>query len=161
MKTNLLLAIALLIAMPALADPIDDAKVHSEAFQKAFNSGDADAVVSLYDEQARLVWPGEGDEASGKAEIRKVVVATFKALPGATQVMKSQSVIPLGCGYSAVIGHWEISFKDASGKLQMAPVRTSEILKKQGNKTLYVVDHASVALPPPPPETTPAPGASR
>jgi hypothetical protein len=75
--------------------------------------------------------------------------------------MKSQSVIPLSGGYLAVIGHWEISFKDANGKMQMAPVRTSEILKKQGNKTLYVIDHASVALPPPQPETTPAPEASR
>jgi hypothetical protein len=90
-----------------------------------------------------------------------VFVATFKALPGATQVMKSQSVVPLGCGYSAVIGHWEISFKDAGGKMQTASVRTSEILKKQGNKTLYVVDHASVALPPPSPETTPAPEPSQ
>jgi ketosteroid isomerase-like protein len=161
MKTYFLLAITLLITTPALADPTADARAHSEAFQKAFNSGDADAVVRLYDEHARLIWPGEGDEATGKAEIRKVVVATFKALPGATQVMKSQSVIPLGCGYSAVIGHWEISFKDAGGKMQMAPVRTSEIIKKQGTKTLYIVDHASVALPPPPPETTPAPKASR
>jgi ketosteroid isomerase-like protein len=46
MKTYFLLAIALLIAIPAIADPIADAKAHSEAFQKAFNSGDADAVVS-------------------------------------------------------------------------------------------------------------------
>jgi len=72
MKTYLLLANALLIGVPALADPITDAKAHSDAFQKAFNSGDAAAVVSLYDEQARLVWPGEGDEAFRKAEIRKV-----------------------------------------------------------------------------------------
>ena len=161
MKTYFLLAMALLVATPALADPIADAKAHSEAFQKAFNSGDADAVVRLYDEHARLIWPGEGDEATGKAEIRKVVVATFKALPGATQVMKSQSVIPLSGGYLAVIGHWEISFKDANGKMQMASVRTSEILKKRGKKTLYVVDHASVALPPPQPEATPSPETSR
>ena len=160
MRNYFLLAMALLITTPALAGPVADAKAHSEAFQKAFNSGDADAVVRLYDEQARLIWPGEGDEAKGKSEIRKVVLATFKALPDATQVMKSQSVVPLGCGYSAVIGHWEISFKDAGGKMQMASVRTSEILKKQGNNTLYVVDHASVALPPPPRETTQAPEAS-
>jgi hypothetical protein len=75
--------------------------------------------------------------------------------------VKSQKVVSLGCGYSAVLGHWEISFKDAGGKMQIAPVRTSEILKKQGGKTLYIVDHASVALPPPVPETTPIPGTSR
>jgi uncharacterized protein (TIGR02246 family) len=160
MKTYFLLVMALLITTPALADSVADAKAHSEAFQKAFNSGDADAVVRLYDEDARLIWPGEGDEAEGKSEIRKVVVATFKALPGATQVMKSQSVVPLGCGYLAVIGHWEISFKDGGGRMQTASVRTSEILKQQGNKTLYVVDHASLALPLPLAETTPAPEAS-
>jgi hypothetical protein len=74
--------------------------------------------------------------------------------------MKSQSVIPLSGDYLAVIGHWEISFKDANGKMQTAPVRTSEILKKRA-KTLYVVDHATVGLPPPQPETTPAPEAFR
>lgn len=52
--------------------------------------------------------------------------------------------------YIATIGHWEETFTAPDGKVQTAQVRTTEILRKKGNQTFYVVDHASLGVPPPP-----------
>jgi hypothetical protein len=41
------------------------------------------------------------------------------------------------------------------GKPATFRVRTTEILKRQGDKLVYVVDHASIGLPPPPAATPP------
>jgi uncharacterized protein (TIGR02246 family) len=149
-QTSILFA-AVVLAMTAHADPAADAKAHSEAFARAFNAHDAKAVVALYAEDARAVWPGQGEEAKGLAEIEKLTVNVFKMFPDAKVVLKSQEAIPLGRSYIATIGHWEESFTGPDGKLHTAEVRTTEILRKKGNQTLYVVDHASLGVPPPEP----------
>jgi len=51
---------------PALADVTAVARAHSEAFARACAAGD------LYEEDAIAVWPGQGDEAKGKAAIGKM-----------------------------------------------------------------------------------------
>lgn len=55
----------------------------------------------------------------------------------------------MGSGYIATIGKREMSFKENNGKVQTMEIRTSEIIKKQGHRSVYVIDHASVGLPPP------------
>jgi excinuclease UvrABC ATPase subunit len=59
-------------------------------------------------------------------------------------------VVPLGNGYIASMGHWVETFTDSGGKQQTVDIRTTEIIKKEKDKTLYVIDHASVGLPPEP-----------
>ena len=153
------IAVVFFIATPAFADATADAKAHSEAFARAVNAGDVKATLALYSDNARVIWPGEGDEAKGKAEIEKLIINTIKAFPGTKMTLKSQEAIPLGSGYIATIGKWEMSFKGSDGKTQTMEIRTSEIIKKQGHRTLYVIDHASVGLPPPSEEgaTSPTP----
>jgi uncharacterized protein (TIGR02246 family) len=153
-QTSVVLA-AWLMAMTAAADPSADAKAHSEAFAKAFNAHDVKGVVALYAEDARAVWPGQGEEATGRAEIEKLAINAFKMFPDVKAVLKSQEVIALGKSYIATVGHWEETFTTPDGKLQTAQVRTTEILRKKGTQTLYVVDHASLGVPPPP-EPAPA-----
>ncbi len=161
MNIWILVAIVSLAATPAFADATADAKAHSAAFARAVNAGDVKATLALYANNARVIWPGLGDEAKGKAEIEKLIINTMKAFPGAKMTLKSQEAIPLGRGYIATIGKWEMSFKGSDGKIQTMEIRTSEVIKKQGRRTVYVIDHASVGLPPPGEEgatgTSPAP----
>ncbi len=158
MKNLGLIILFLLAAVPAYAGPVADAKAHSEAFAKAMNARDAEAMLALYADDAHVIWPGQGEEAKGKAEIKKLIDNNLKAMPADAKVIfKSQEAIVLGKGYIAALGQWEQSFKGPDGKQQTIPFRTSEIIRKQGNTMLYVVDHASVGLPPPPAPTSSSP----
>lgn len=143
-----LLPTTCLIALTAHADPAADA--HSAAFARAFNSHNAKTVTALYAEDARVIWPGQGDEATGRAAIEKLLVAAFKMVPDVKVVLKSQETITLGKDYLANVGHWQETFTAPDGKLKTAEIRTTEILRKRGGQTFYVVDHASVGLPPTP-----------
>ena len=151
MRAQILLACLALAAAPAFADPATDAKAHSEAFARAMAARDVVAAVALYTDDARVIWPGQGEEARGKAEITKLVTASLKASPDSSPVLVSQDVLPLGDGLIAVLGQWKQDVKGPDGKVETLHVRSSEILKKTGGKTLYVVDHASIGVPPPPP----------
>jgi uncharacterized protein (TIGR02246 family) len=151
MKRFVVLSLLCLVAAPAFASPEDAATAHSKAFERAVNARDAKAVLALYSPDAYVVWPGQGEEANGKAAIEKLVASFVKELPkDATISLKSQTAIALGGGYIATVGHWSESFTDADGKKQTADIRTTEIIKEHKGKTLYVVDHASIGLPPEP-----------
>jgi uncharacterized protein (TIGR02246 family) len=150
MKVWICLVLFSLVATKALADPAADAKAHSDAFARAMAARDVAAVVALYADDARVIWPGQGEEAKGKAEIAKLVTRSLEASPDSTPVLKSQEVIPLGGGYTAVLGLWEQVVKGPKGESETLHVRTSEIQRKIGNKMLYVVDHASIGVPPAP-----------
>lgn len=154
MKTWVWIALFSVIATPAFADATADAKKQSEAFARAMNAGDVKAMLALYADNARVIWPGQGDEAKGKDKIEQLIVNTMKAFPGAKTTLKSQEAIPLGSGYIATIGKWEMSFKGSDGKTETMEIRTSEVIKKQGGRLLYIIDHASVGLPPPSEEGT-------
>src|SRR5512140_1775282 len=104
------LSILCLVAVPALAAPADDATAHSKAFERAVNARDGAAILALYSADARAVWPGQGEEAHGKAEIEKLISNFLKQLPKDAKVtLKSQTAIPLGGGYIATVGHWDES----------------------------------------------------
>jgi uncharacterized protein (TIGR02246 family) len=149
MKTWTLLALLSLVAMPAFADPAADAKAQSEAFARAWNARDVKGVLALYADDARVIWSDEGEEAKGKAEIEKLLTNAMKSFPmDGRVVFKSQEAVPLGNGYIATVGSWEISFTNDAGKKQAVQIRSTEIIRKQGRKTLYVIDHASVGTPP-------------
>jgi uncharacterized protein (TIGR02246 family) len=159
MKRFAVLSVLSLIAIPAFAGPADDATAHSKAFERAVNARDANAILALYAADAHVVWPGQGEEASGRAEIEKLVSNFLKDLPKDAKItLKSQTAIALGGGHIATVGHWDQSFTDADGKHQTVDIRTTEVIKKEKDKTLYVVDHASIGLPPEPVKTAQQPG---
>ena len=150
MRPSIILALLSLVAAPAFASPAEDAKAQSEAFQRAMAARDVAAVVALYADDAHVIWPGLGEEAKGKAEITKLVTNALGPEPVPGPVLKSQEVVLLDGGLIAVFGQWEQVVKGPKGESQTLHIRTSEILKKIRNKTLYVVDHASIGVPPPP-----------
>jgi uncharacterized protein (TIGR02246 family) len=149
MKTLSIFVCLYLLAASASADTNADAKAHSDAFSRAMEAGDVAAVMALYADDAYLIWPGAGQEAHGKAAIEKLVTSFIKDSQGAPLVVKSQDVVDLGSGLFAVIGQWEQVVTGPDGTSQTIVIRTSEVVRKVGAKTFYVVDHASVGLPAP------------
>ena len=145
--TALVLIVA--FATPAFADATADAKAHSEAFVKACEAGDVPGVMALYTDDATVVWPGAGEEAKGKAKIEKLVTDLCNPKSNPKLINKSIEGIPLGDSHIVTVGHWDVSLADANGKRMTSHVRTTEVIVKSGAGWRYVVDHASIGLPPP------------
>ena len=145
----IVLALVCGLATPAFADATADAKAHEEAFAKACAAGDVPAVLTLYANDAIAVWPGQGEEAKGKAGIEKLATNLCKNTKNGKLVLKSIEARPLGANHIGTLGHWEQSFTGPDGKSVTAEVRTTEVLEKRGGKWLYVIDHASIGQPPP------------
>ena len=152
MKRSLsVLLLTLIVATPALAGPSDEALAHSKAFERAANARDAKAIVALYAPDAYVIWPGQGEEAHGTAAIEKLADNFVAQLPkDAKLTLQAQTAIPLGNGTIAVVGQWRQTFTDPDGKVQTVDLRTTEIIKAEKGRSLYLVDHASIGLPPPP-----------
>jgi uncharacterized protein (TIGR02246 family) len=143
-------AVALVVALaaPAFADPTADARAHDEAFAKACDAGDVKGVLALYADDAVVVWPGAGQEATGKAAIEKLIPELCNPKNNTKAVLKSLEAMPLGDSHIAIIGHWEVTGTGPDGKPTTSQVRATEVIAKTDAGWRYVVDHASVGLPP-------------
>ena len=132
----------------AVADPLALARSHSEAFARAMNARDVQAVLVLYSDDARVIWPGLGDEATGKLQIESLIINTLRGFPKDSRlVLKSQSVVPIGTDYIATVSHWEQTYTGNDGAMRSSEARATEIIKIVGGTTLYVIDHASFGMP--------------
>lgn len=138
-------------ATRALADAAADGRAVSDAFAKAVAAGDVAAALALYRDDASIIWPGQGEEAKGKAAIEPMLRDLIAGAKNAPIVLKSQESTPLGDGYIVNVGRWEQTVAGSGGKKMVVVIRTSEVLAKTDGKWLYLVDHASVGAPPPPP----------
>ena len=136
-----IVAVAVFSIEPSAADPAKEIAALQAADQdwiKAYNAGNADAVASLYDEQAVLLPPGSPPvkgRAAIKAFFAKDTAESQKA--GVTFMLDPK---PAG-GVSGDMG-WQsgtYAVKDKAGKT----VETGKYLSvsaKKGGKWLYVRD---------------------
>jgi len=148
MKILGLLACTLLGITPTFADPAAEGRAHSEAFARAMDARDIKAVLALYADDARVIWPGQGEEAKGKVEIEKLIANTLAQFPKDSRLkLKSQDAILLADDYIVTISRWEQSYTGDDGTPRTAEVRATEIIKRVGRGALYVVDHASFGRP--------------
>jgi ketosteroid isomerase-like protein len=141
----------IVLASHAHADATAEARAHSEKFAKACEAGEIDDVMALYTDDAHVVWPGAGEEAQGKPAIEKLAKNLCDPKSEAKFTLKSIDGISLDSDHIATVGHWEGSFKGPDGKRQVSQLRTTEVLQKAGSGWQYIVDHASIGLPPPKP----------
>jgi uncharacterized protein (TIGR02246 family) len=144
------LTLSVMLTGTAHADPAADAKTVTDAFAKAFAACDVPAVVALYEDDAVIIWPGQGEVATGKPGIEKIVKATCSGptKPSLTEI--SSEARPVGKNYIIHIGQLDDTMAGPDGKPVTVRIRTSELLHLSGGKWRYVVDHASAGLPPPP-----------
>jgi ketosteroid isomerase-like protein len=95
------------------------------------------------------IFPGLGDEAKGKEAIGKMAIGICKS---GTAKQVSSDARSVGGDYIMNIGRWEQAATGPDGKPVTVVIRTTELLHKGADgKWRYLVDHASIGLPPPPP----------
>ena len=98
-------------------DPAVIARIVGEKFAEACGAGDVNSVLALYQDDARVVYPGAGQSATDKAALRHMVVQTCaKGAPklelvgySAVWVGDSKSVI-------AALGDWKATSTGPDGK---------------------------------------------
>jgi ketosteroid isomerase-like protein len=134
---------------PAVGDATAVVRTVHGAFIGAAHAADAKAAQALYADDVAVIWEYEGDEANGRAEIDALIAAAFATMTGLTLALKDVRAIPLGDGYLASVGHWEVSYQGPDGKLIRIPVRSSEVLVQRNAVWQYLVQHVSQGLPPP------------
>ena len=151
----------LLGALPVAATAADEAAevaaLHAvdDAWAKAYNGGNVEGLVALYDEHALLMPPG-APGASGKAAIR----AFFKDDVAGSQ--KAGIAFALGAKPDGgAVGDWgwvsgTYSVKDKAGKV-IDTGKYLSVSKKVGGKWLYVRDTWNSDAPPAAAEPAPAP----
>jgi ketosteroid isomerase-like protein len=139
---SFLLAVSALfsVAASAAGEPADVAAMHAvdQAWLKAYNSGDANTIAGLYDENAILMPPG-APAAHGRTAIHAFLAADMAASK------KAGVVFHLGPrpdgGVNGDMG-WvsgTYSVTDSSGKVVEAGKYLS-VSKKAGGKWLYIRD---------------------
>ena len=149
-QTVICLLMSIMCTGLALADPAAVVKAHSDAFGNAFNSCDVPAALKLYEENAVLIWPGEGEVATGKAAIGKVIKTECGSATKSSLKQISSDSRTIGRDYIINVGMWDDTMSGPDGKPMTSRVRTTELLHRSNGKWRYVIDHASIGLPPPP-----------
>jgi len=137
----------------ANADPVADAKTVTDAFNKAFEACDVPAVLALYEDNAIVIWPGQGEFATDKAAFEKIVKANCSGPSKPSLKEISSEARQIDKNYIVHTGQLDDTGTGPDGKPSTIRIRTTELLHKSAGKWRYAVDHASVGLAPAPPAT--------
>jgi uncharacterized protein (TIGR02246 family) len=164
MRVLALLALALVLAAPSEAGHATGAAAEIEAldnkFITAFNKEDVETIVTLYAKDATAMLPGPELWVSGTDAIRKAFMDFFADCdsPNLT-IHHTQYKVSGNLGYG--IGLFDLAYKDAkTGTMMTSKGRACSVFEKRDGKWVYVVDHASIPMPPPPDAGTAADPAS-
>ena len=144
------LSLATGICLLTLAAPVmaaeHGAQLVDQGWVKAIKANDLEATVALYAPEAVAYFPD--GEYNGKDAIRKSwtdFLAAF-TVKDATSEATYDTTGDTSVGW----GHWTLTVVPKAGGEPIAMKgRATVVVKKIGGKWLYVVDHASVPLPPP------------
>ena len=158
MKRALLATLFCVAASAARAadDPAAIARSVGEKFEAACDAGNVDAVLALYQKDARVVYPGEGQSATTAAELRRMVSDTCKP-GGAKFKLLGYRAVWIDAVHTVVgaLGDWEATGEGPDGNPLSMKLRATEVLVKTKDGWKYAVDHASFGVPPPPPPSQP------
>ena len=125
-----------------------------DAFARACEAGNVDAVLALYTDDAIVVWPGAGEEGKGKAAIEELATGFCKGARNLKLTLKSLDVVPLDDTHAATVGHWEGASTGPGGKRMTGAIRATEVLVKSDGGWRYLIDHASAGVTAPRPVAT-------
>lgn len=112
-------------------------EVH-RVFVEAFNAGDLDALLALYEPDARMV-PEPGHVVAGAEAIRGVL-AGFLATKG-TIVLTTRTAVPAG-ELALLHGEWTLRGTGPDGQPLELAGRTAEVVRRQPDGSWrYVIDN--------------------
>jgi uncharacterized protein (TIGR02246 family) len=108
-----------------------------QAFSDAFNSGDVDAVMALYEPDAVLV-PEPGRTVAGSAAIREALQG-FLALKGRIELRLKRAI---SAGDTALVSSsWSLAGTGPDGSPVALSGDTTEVVRRQADGTWrYVID---------------------
>jgi uncharacterized protein (TIGR02246 family) len=127
------------------------AQALDNAFVKAVKAGDIDAVVALYAPDAMLYPPGEM-AAKGRDAIR-AVWGGFLSANTVTECKLFETGYRTSGDTSIGWGRFSMTTQPKAGSAPFTlDGRYTDVAVKKDGNWLYVVDHVSAPLPPPPKE---------
>ena len=135
---------------PDTTEMMSAANALDQAFVEAFNRGDAAAMSGLYWNSPDVVlFPPDALQARGLAAIENTNAKMFAAMPGMKIEVTESHQMPLG---DVVVGWglWRVTMPGADGATTEIVGRYTDVKAERDGKWVYLVDHASAPLPPPP-----------
>ncbi len=135
------------VAVSAFAD--EGMNEIGQAFVKAFKAGDLDAVVALYAPDA-VSFPPDAMAASGQEGIRESWGGVLNNFDVQDVVITNAHHLTSG-DLSTAWGLYKMILVPKEGGDQVVlEGRFTDVAKRVNGKWLYINDHSSVPLPPPP-----------
>ena len=137
-------------AGPTPAEMVAAADALERRLLEAFNQGDADGFLAQYWNSPDLViLPPDAMGIRGFDAAKASLTEMFKTMPGAKmEVLESRNdphgTVVLGSG------RWKLTIPAAKGPATVIEGRYSDVKAQKDGRWVYVMDHASVPLPPPP-----------
>ena len=126
------------------------ARALDDSFAKAYNNADVDAIMDTYWNSPEVVLfdPG-GMQNIGWDNIKASMTETFASAPGGkfefTETnQKVAGDIVIGWGL------WAFTMTTPDGSTFKMEGRYTDVKARRDGKWVYIIDHASVPLPPPP-----------
>jgi len=127
------------------------ARALDDRFAEAYSKADVDAMMECYwnDPEVVLFDPG-GMRTIGWENIRASMIETFAAAPGGKLELTERNDKIAG---DVVIGWglWSFTMITPDGSPFIMEGRYTDVKAKRDGKWVYIIDHASVPLPPEPP----------
>ena len=109
----------------------------ASTFEAAFNSGDVDEVMALYESECVFV-PAPGQTVSGTAATREALLG-FLATRG--QIKIDLKRVLVNGELALVNSHWDLNGTGADGSPLSLSGDTTELIRRQGDGTWrYVID---------------------
>ena len=109
-------------------------------FQEAFNRGDVDALVSLYEREAILIVGGE--QVSGPENLRAALASLVSA--GGTMTLRTHSIEESPTGLALLHGDWVVH---RSGGHQTTRGMSAEVARRQPDgRWLFVIDNPYMSV---------------
>ena len=136
-------------AGPTPAEMVAAANALDQRFMDAFSKGDVEGVMATYWNSPNVVSIGpDGMVTRGYDAIKAGLAGMFGAMPGAKLEPTTSSNDVSG---DVVLGSgtWKLTIP-AKPKPQVLEGRYPDVKAMRDGKWVYVMDHASVPLPPPP-----------
>lgn len=134
---------------PTDAEKVAAADALDKSFLDAFNKGDVDALMAMYWNSPNLVSIApEGMGTKGWDNAKAGFVEMFKAMPGA----KFEILTHSNAAHGDVVlgtGTWKLTIPTPVGP-QVVEGRFTDAKMMHDGKWVYVMDHASVPVPPAP-----------